>query len=150
MASNGHGGYRRPTNPAPVSGPGALSQRTDGGPAATYIPGMPYGEGQEVYDLQTSAQMGSPAAQPRMRSGNNTQPSGIVPLGAPTQRPDEPLTEGNPLGPGAGPEVLPLAPSPGAKDVKIIAQYLPDLRRAAAQPDAPEGFKAFVTYLNGQ
>ena len=25
------GGYRQPTNPAPVSGPGMLSQRTDGG-----------------------------------------------------------------------------------------------------------------------
>jgi len=25
------GGYRQPNNPAPVSGPGALSQRTDGG-----------------------------------------------------------------------------------------------------------------------
>ncbi len=26
------GGYRKPNNPAPVSGPGSLSQRTDGGP----------------------------------------------------------------------------------------------------------------------
>lgn len=27
------GGYRQPADPASVSGPGALSQRTDGGPA---------------------------------------------------------------------------------------------------------------------
>ena len=27
-----HGGKRTPGNPAPVSGPGQLSQRTDGGP----------------------------------------------------------------------------------------------------------------------
>ena len=148
--ANEHGGYRRPANPAPVSGPGAMSQRTDGGPAAMYIPGMPYGEGQEVYDVQTSAPMGSKATQPRMRGGANNAASGIVPLGAPTQRPDEPLTEGNPLGPGAGPEVLPLTPSPGAKDVQVIARYLPDLRRAASRPDAPAGFKAFVTFLNGQ
>ena len=29
MADN-RGGYQQPTNPAPVSGPGSLSQRTDG------------------------------------------------------------------------------------------------------------------------
>ena len=28
-----HGGKRTPRNPAPVSGPGRLSRRTDGGPA---------------------------------------------------------------------------------------------------------------------
>ena len=28
----GRGGYQAPTNPAAISGPGALSQRTDGGP----------------------------------------------------------------------------------------------------------------------
>lgn len=148
--ANEHGGYRQPSNPAPVSGPGAMSRRTDGGPATAYVPGLPYGEGQEVYDLQTSAKMGNTqATQPRSRGGA-PDPSGIVPLGAPTQRLDEPLTEGNPLGPGAGPEVLPLAPSPGAKDVQAIARYLPELRRAAARPDAPAGFKAFVTFLSGQ
>jgi len=44
------GGYREPSNPAPVSGPGALSQRTDGGPTqgAKYISGLPYGQGQET------------------------------------------------------------------------------------------------------
>ena len=53
------GGYRKPNNPAPVSGPGALSQRTDGGPTqgATYIPGLPQGEGQATYDQQVAAPM---------------------------------------------------------------------------------------------
>ncbi len=38
------GGYRAPSSPAPVSGPGALSQRTDGGPTqgAKYVSGLPY------------------------------------------------------------------------------------------------------------
>ena len=41
-----HGGYRTPSNPAPVSGPGSLSQRTDGGPRQVQaeMSGMPYGE----------------------------------------------------------------------------------------------------------
>jgi hypothetical protein len=53
------GGYRKPTNPAPVSGPGSLSQRTDGGPTqpAKYISGLPYGQGQETYDNQVAAPM---------------------------------------------------------------------------------------------
>lgn len=149
--ANEHGGMRRPSSPAPVSGPGSLSRRTDGGPAKpAYVSGLPYGEGQDFLDLQTSAPMGGKAAQPRMSSGAPGALGGLVPLDAPSQRPNEPLTEGNPLGPGAGPEVLPLKPSPGAKDIKVIAQYLPQLRAIAAQPDAPDGFKAFVAFLNGQ
>ena len=42
---NGHGGYRKPEHPAPASGPGRLSKRTDGGPGqklANYT-GLDYG-----------------------------------------------------------------------------------------------------------
>ena len=50
--------------PAMFSGPGAMSQRTDGGPASKqaqrYISGMPnYGDGQQLMDLQASAPMAS-------------------------------------------------------------------------------------------
>jgi hypothetical protein len=39
MAKNRtRGGYRQPSNPAAASGPGALSQRTDGGPGSTKQP----------------------------------------------------------------------------------------------------------------
>ena len=101
-----HGGMRRPANPAPVSGPGAMSQRTDGGPAKpTYVSGMPYGEGQDFYDLQSSAPLGAEAAKPRRARGASQ--GGVplpTPLFSPTQRPDEPVTAGAPIGPGAGPE----------------------------------------------
>jgi hypothetical protein len=97
------GGYRKPENPAPMSGPGALSQRTDGGPSqpATYISGLPYGEGQKTYDQQTSAPMaGSNIPQPKPQLPEPT------PLMAPTQRPDEPITAGINSGPGPGSEVM--------------------------------------------
>jgi hypothetical protein len=92
------GGYRKPENPAPVSGPGALSQRTDGGPSqpATYISGLPYGEGQATYDQQTAAPMSS--AQEPMAE--------ITPLMAPTSRPNEPITSGVNTGAGPGSEVM--------------------------------------------
>ena len=58
------GGYRQPSNPAPVSGPGALSKRTDGGPidglkpstqAPKYMPGLGYGKGGENMANEQSA-----------------------------------------------------------------------------------------------
>lgn len=47
------GGPRRPTNPAPVSGPGAMSKRTDGGPAQKLrdLPDAQYGEAATYRDL---------------------------------------------------------------------------------------------------
>lgn len=106
--ANGHGGHRQPSNPAPVSGPGSLSKRTDGqGPK--YISGGEYGEGQEMMDLQSSAPMSKTqagSAQPRMSRQAAAQAAPqqqVTPLFAPTQRPDEPITAGAPFGPGPGP-----------------------------------------------
>lgn len=88
------GGYRRPSNPAPVSGPGALSARTDGGPGqpVRVAPGGEYGERKESEEIQASAPMAAqPAPAPAPRP---------TPLGAPTARPDEPVTAGADAGPG--------------------------------------------------
>jgi hypothetical protein len=104
--AEGHGGMRRPSSPAPVSGPGALSRRTDG-QGAKYMAGGEYGEGQEMMDLQTSAPMAkSPEVKPRRRAA---APPAMemgpapTPLFAPSERPDEPITAGAPFGPGPGP-----------------------------------------------
>jgi hypothetical protein len=97
------GGYRKPENPAPISGPGALSQRTDGGPTqpAKYISGLPYGEGQATYDQQTAAPMArNNSPEPTLQMPEPT------PLMAPTERPDEPVTAGINIGPGPGSEVM--------------------------------------------
>lgn len=105
--AEGRGGYRRPNNPAPVSGPGAMSRRTDG-QGAKYMAGGEYGEGQEMMDLQTSAPMSKspePAARPRAAARQAAAPEGArpTPLFAPSERPDEPITAGAPFGPGPGP-----------------------------------------------
>ena len=97
----GKGGYQQPSNPAPVSGPGSLSQRTDGSPTqpATYIPGLPYGQGQQTYDNQVKEPMqGNPF--PSMGGVN------VVPLDAPTMFPEEPGTAGIDAGPGVGSEAM--------------------------------------------
>lgn len=101
------GGYRRPENPAPVSGPGSMSRRTDG-QGARYMSGGEYGEGQEMMDLQNSAPMSKTEVRaprprsPRATAGTSDVRGEITPLFAPSQRPDEPITAGMPFGPGAG------------------------------------------------
>lgn len=150
--AEGRGGYRRPSNPAPVSGPGALSQRTDG-QGARYMAGGEYGEGQEMMDLQTSAPMSespSPAPAPRGRASRaQAAPEGVrpTPLFAPTERPEEPITAGAPFGPGPGSEIL---GTPAArKQPPAVTKYLPYLEQATQWPDTPDTFKAFVRYLQG-
>ena len=134
----GKGGYQAPANPAPTSGPGALSQRTDGGPADTqaaqYVSGLPYGEGQALMQMQGAAPM---AAAPQMPAS-----APIVPLNAPTQRPDEPVTAGADAGPGPGMDSLGL----GARDAaasdafrSTLVSYMPALMCIAANPNtSPE------------
>jgi len=149
------GGYRRPSNPAPVSGPGALSQRTDGRQGARYMAGGEYGEGQDMMDLQTSAPMSEAAAQPRPRqprSGRQVVEEGMspTPLFAPTERPDEPITAGAPFGPGPGPA----APTQGGRgatpaNLEVLSRYLPVMRQVATGADTPDRFKALVRFLEG-
>jgi len=131
------GGYRKPENPAPTSGPGALSQRTDGGPAqgAKYIPGMPYGEGRATYDQQTAAPM----------SGGSPMPSSPAielptPLMAPTSRPSEPVTAGINMGAGPGSEVMADRPS----DTKTLADTLRELIRFDPSGDTELIYRTLV------
>ena len=112
------GGYRKPSNPAPVSGPGSLSQRTDGGPTqpATYIPGLPYGQGQETYNNQVAAPMaGNPFPEMEMPT----------PLSAPTSRPNEPITSGINRGPGPGTEAMGILPNTAYTFTDVLRSLLP-------------------------
>lgn len=137
------GGYRRPANPAPVSGPGAMSARTDGGPADAQpmraIPDAAYGEQADFMGIQAGAPM---AADPQMMPQ-------IPGIDAPTNRPGEPVTAGAALGPGPGPEVLPSLDNAISQDMQSIARFLPMLERRAEDPDAPQAYRMFVRYLKG-
>jgi hypothetical protein len=117
--ADGHGGYRKPSNPAPVSGPSSMSRRTDGRQGARYMSGGSYGEGQDMMDLQTSAPMSETrTSAPRMQAPTAAPSSAMapqmVPLSAPTQRPNEPVTAGSPFGPGPGPTITDVSPNDGS------------------------------------
>lgn len=143
-----HGGPRTPRQPAPVSGPGQLARRTDGGPQQTAVPmtGMAYGENADFNDIQSSAPM---AAAPTVSNARvrNTSPTGqsaaATPLFAPSGRPNEPVTAGAPFGPGASPTPNTMTDS----DMETLKSYLPDLEVAANFPNAPASFKQLVNYL---
>ncbi len=121
------GGYREPNNPAPVSGPGAMSQRTDGGPtqSAKYMSGLPYGQGQAQMQQQTSAPMaGNPTAAAQVNVDSAAQAPQMpqtVGMFEPTQRPDEPITAGMDFGPGPDSSVLGLPTPPKEDDPAIRA-----------------------------
>jgi len=110
------GGYRLPSEPAVQSGPGALSQRTDGGPADTqtarYMAGGDYGDG-GLMNIQTAAPMAAtpdvkPAAPAEVAQATMApEMPQVTPLNAPSARPYEPITTGVDIGAGAGSEVLP-------------------------------------------
>ena len=141
------GGYQRPSNPAPVSGPGALSRRTDGGGAGQpqqRLANAAYGEQKTFSEIQA----GAPMAQEQRPS----MPQ-VTPLGAPTERPEEPVTAGSPTGPGPGPEAMGM--SMGMKgqssiDAQSLGAYLPSLERTASMPGTPPSFIRFVRYLRSQ
>ncbi len=150
-----HGGKRTPRNPAPVSGPGQLSRRTDGGPAQVnaQMTGMAYGDNQDFMEIQEGASM---AATPKSK-GTAQAPQGSPmaamlgskagPLFSDTQRPDEPVTAGASFGPGGGPAMNPGMDNINKTDARSLVKYLPGMMAMAEDSDAPEGFKRFVRHL---
>jgi hypothetical protein len=151
LATDNRGGYRRPTKPAPVSGPGKLSRRTDGGPAKQPVRALSdaaYGE-QATYRAD---QQGAPMAKaPGVSQGGAPAPptdlSNVVPFGAPSQRPGEPVTAGADAGAGPGSEALGMGvgrPDPG---VQYMIDLLPMFAITAALPNSTIGFRQFVRRL---
>lgn len=121
------GGYQAPAKPAAVSGPGSLSQRTDGGPSqpVRVAPGGPYGSRQAMVAQQQAAPMreGGPVTPPPGGPGAGAAPAvnpaeGLDPFG-PSRRPSEPATAGAATGPGSG------APSADQTSLELLQFLLP-------------------------
>lgn len=92
-----------------VSGPGANAKRTDlnvSKQPVRYMSGGTYGEGQELLGLQQGAKMAGKPATAGVPTAADIQRAMMGPrvtnLTAQTERPNEVLTEGSRVGPGAG------------------------------------------------
>lgn len=146
-----HGGYRKPAHPAAVSGPGALSARTDGG--ATSQPPMvanggPYGSRQDQEQIQSGAPMQGGGGQlPQPAPGPS--PADLIPFGAPTQNPGEPVTAGAALGPGIGPEAAGIS-SDSQQTLDQLSGLLPSLAVIANLPSATPEVRAYYKALKAR
>lgn len=134
------GGDRRPENPAPVGMPGAMSRRTDGGPADPQperrLPDAKYGENKAFQAAESAAPMAG---------GGNAAPSappGVVPLDADTQRPTEDVM--------ASPPDLAMMPEPETldqADAMALKSLMPGLELLASMPDSTPSFRVIYRRL---
>ena len=157
------GGYRKPTNGAVLSPPGALSKRKAVENTAmqnNIAPGGDYGSRMAAEQQMAGAPIskGAPTMPtPQVNAAPapaNNPVAGMptVPLTADTEFPEQPAEFGLPFNKDGqvtpGPEVLNLQkPDKLSAEIATVAQYLPDLRAMALQPDAPETFKYFVRVI---
>lgn len=147
--ADGHGGYRRPTHPAPVSGPGKLSRRTDGRQPQMIASGGDYGDRQEMQQIQSGAPMSGDLGSGGM-AAQGPDLSNIVPLHADTQRPMEDITAGMSGGLGPGPSVANM-PSPMTDDQRErMRKFLPVLVILASRDDADPNTRRLVRQLRAE
>ena len=134
------GGYRKPSNPAAVSGPGALAKRTDGTPAIGSAGGEDYGDAQALKDLQRQAPLQSSSA-----GGGGAppvSPSAPRPVGFDAPGDDSPVTSGAALGAGPGADALGLDPD---AETRNLSDGMMQLMLAASQrPNASPSFRRLV------
>lgn len=127
------GGYQKPSKPAPASGPGKFSKRTDGGVQPISEPdidtaGLEYGDRGRLTEAQRIAH----AAAGQGAQAGPTRSTGQVSRGAKlpsflfegdSRSPMQPGTAGLSSGPGPGPEAL--AASEPAPDIREqVLEYL--------------------------
>jgi len=143
------GGYRKPGTPAPVSGPGALSKRTDGRVAE----GFAYGMNKQINEQAAGAPMAKAASPMAARPmGVTPQLPPVTPITAETERPNELVTSGVDGTPGPGSEAL-MLPNRSDSEMefkKSIESYYPVLNFVASRSNtSPETRRALSALMNG-
>jgi len=101
-----------------------------------------YGEQKAFQEIQGGAPM---AADPMMDAGAGPAMAPPAGLRDPSMRPNEPLTQGVPVGEGAN--SLQGLTDVMAEDMQVMAKYLPAMRFLAQQENVPRSFQLFTKYL---
>lgn len=143
--AEGWGGARTPSSPATVSGPGALSARTDGGVMNPNSPS--YGEGATLETLKAGAPLAAGGGGVSAPARGADPLAALTPLGAPTTDPTTPVTAGAALGDGPGVSALGLPQTPDDEkraDAKALGPALQVLIAAAGREDATPSFRRLV------
>ena len=135
MARGGARPYRTTSQEKAVSGPGKLSERTDMVPS-----GGAYGDRKRYEEQVAGAPIAKGTDVPTMKSGAPAA-NKLTSLFDMTKNPDQPVTDGVPVGPGYSP------PPPINPRFAMVSKYMDQLETMAADPSAPESFRTFVTYV---
>jgi len=138
-----------------VSGTGGAG--TDGQPVR-YISGGEYGEGKENLELQTSAMMNKSGSNVKAPSAGAirsavSQNQDVIPLDAPTNNPNEPVSAGAAMGDGPGAGALSsslMLNAQNDEDIARLAAHLPVYRQIAEGPNSSAAFKNWVRWLGTQ
>lgn len=148
MAQENRGGYRptapqnNPSNINPFGGNGQSGMNTD-------YTGFAYGQNKAVNEQRQAAPI-KPSADGTRPVPTTPPMAPIIPLDAPTQRPDEPITAGVDIGAGPGSEILNLPQGigmgpdvdTGIKTIRALYMRDPgnqDLRRILEMVDQRTG-----------
>ena len=98
----------------------------------------PYGGGEPSLPSPPTATSGPSAAgaaqAPAAVPPPGPLPGSLTALDAPSERPDEPITAGLPMGAGPGPEALGMRPGGPTLDMTQLARYLPALEHMQSMP----------------
>ena len=122
-----------------------MAKRTDIGDVQKTrdLPNADYGE-QQAYQAQ---QAGAPMAADQggdMSQAHAANMANVVPMGAPSQRPGEPVTAGAASGPGAMSLGL---PNQQQQDMSALQAYLPVLQFMAGQANSSWGIRNLVRQI---
>lgn len=137
-----------------VSGTGGAG--TNGQPVR-YISGGDYSEGKENLELQSAATMNKSGVEVPTGRGAALRAmpmdQQVVPLTAPSERPDEHPATGAALGPGAGTEIMASPTMVAAQndaDMQKLAAFLPVYAKIAESPNATNATRNFYRWLRSQ
>lgn len=143
------GGLHPPANPAATSGPGALSQRTDGKQPVMDISNGKYGDTGQMQSIQQGAAIPqTPPADGGAAATPVDQGPPPTPINAPTENPSEPVTAGASAGPGPGTAALNLPPGDTPQQLRaVFAPILPALLAQSQSGYATQAYKDSVQAL---
>lgn len=156
MAVENRGGNRpmaSQNNPANINLLGGNGQSGNGTQAATYIPGMGYGQGKALMQQQEGARLAGPTSTPKApapRVASTAPMTEARSLTAPSDFPDEDISTGSTFGNTPGPESLMMPmeqPVVNDPDIELVREYFPVIELWAQQVDTSQGTKDYVNYL---
>lgn len=132
------------------SGPGAFSKRTDVGTPEMKMGSIAYGEGIETAAIKAGAPLAKTGDVTPSQAPNVPAQTPVIPLFAPSQRPEEAVTSGIDMGAGAGSEALNIPQPDNTNFQATIRSYMPVLAYVADLPNTSPETRRIIRQLRDE